>query len=125
MNESKFQYNVNKNSIEYCDNHFAYCNGEEYKIVKKLNNLMRENEQLKSSNLEYEDALARFEEKNQQLKEEVDYWKKRTLNRENEYAIEDSVKWLRENTVWEQMPTNIRTFTKTAPLKKKELDMND
>jgi hypothetical protein len=96
-----------------------------YDVARLLNELLEENEQLKSSNLEYEDALARFEEKNQQLKEEVDYWKKRTLNRENEYAIEDSVKWLRENTVWEQMPTNIRTFTKTVPLKKKELDMND
>jgi len=36
-----------------------------------LNELAEENEQLKSSNMEYEDALARLEEKNQQLEQQL------------------------------------------------------
>ena len=39
MTEKQFQYNVNKNSIEYDGKHFAYCNGGQSKIAKKLNEL--------------------------------------------------------------------------------------
>ena len=47
MTEKRFQYNVNKNSIEYDGKHFAYCNGEQSKIAKKLNVLQKESEKLK------------------------------------------------------------------------------
>ena len=47
MTKKRFQYNVNKNSIECDGKHFAYCNGEQSKIAKKLNVLQKENEQLK------------------------------------------------------------------------------
>ena len=48
MTENKrFQYNVNKNSIEYDGKHFAYCNGEQNKIANKLNGLAEENKELK------------------------------------------------------------------------------
>ena len=51
------------------------------------------------------------------LEEEKDYWKKRALLLENKYNEGDSVKWLREHTVWEQMPTNTKTY--------KDCDKND
>lgn len=47
MSEKQFKYNVNKNAIEYNNHHFAYLNGEEFKITKKLNTLAEENENLK------------------------------------------------------------------------------
>ena len=49
---------------------------------------------------------------NEQLKGELDYWKKRALLLEKKYDEGDRIKWLRENTVWEQMPTNIKTKIK-------------
>ena len=48
-----------------------------------------------------------------ELYEEKDYWKKRALLLENKYNEGDSIEWLRNNTVWEQMPTNKRTYTTT------------
>lgn len=50
MTEKRFQYNVNKNSIEYNEKHFAYCNGEQNKIANKLNELTEENNDLKKEN---------------------------------------------------------------------------
>ena len=47
MTKKRFQYNVNKNSIEYNKKHFAYCNGEQNKIAKALNELAEENQRLK------------------------------------------------------------------------------
>lgn len=41
-------------------------------VVNFLNELHEENEALKSSNLEYEDALGRLEEENEQLKNKID-----------------------------------------------------
>lgn len=60
------------------------------------------------------DLLNTLSDENEQLKEELDYWKKRALLLEKKYNEGDSIKWLRENTVWEQMPSNKRTFTKTT-----------
>jgi len=57
MTEKRFQYNVNKNSIEYNGKHFAYCNGEQNKIANKLNELADENEQLKKENKELKSIL--------------------------------------------------------------------
>lgn len=48
----RFQYNVNKNSIEYDGKHFAYCNGEQTKIAKKLNELNDEKESWRKSWIE-------------------------------------------------------------------------
>ena len=48
------------------------------------------------------------------LHEEKDYWKKRTLLLEKKYNEGDSIEWLRNNTVWEQMPTNKTTYTTTS-----------
>ena len=42
-------------------------------VVNRLNELHEENQALKSSNLEYEDALARLEEQNEELKQLLDY----------------------------------------------------
>lgn len=53
-------------------------------------------------------------EKLNMLHEEKDYWKKRALLLENKYNEGDSIEWLRNNTVWEQMPTNRKTYTKTS-----------
>ena len=47
------------------------------------------------------------------LHEEKEYWKKRALLLENKYNEGDSIEWLRNNTVWEQIPTNHKSFTKT------------
>lgn len=49
MTENKrFQYNVNKNCIEYDDNFVAYVNSVDgFRIANKLNCLEKENEQLK------------------------------------------------------------------------------
>lgn len=65
--------------------------GEE--IVECLNNLHEENQALKSSNMEYEDALGRLEEENEQLKPFVEYekrqhkhWKRECLENIKEIA---------------------------------------
>lgn len=60
---------------------------EAEEIVDLLNDLTEENEQLKSSNLEYEDALARFEEKNQQLKKELKRCKDWINSDKNDYEL--------------------------------------
>lgn len=77
MTEKRFQYNVNKNSIEYDNKHFAYCNGEQTKIAKKLNELNDENYELKLDskfkNGAYHkllDSFTRLKRQNKELKEE-------------------------------------------------------
>ena len=65
MTEKRFQYNVNKNSIEYNEKHFAYCNVEQNKIANKLNELNDENKKLKQKieSLKMEIAELRESEK--------------------------------------------------------------
>ena len=46
-------------------------------FLRLVNSIAKENRQLKSSNMEYEDALARLEERNEQLKKEILWWKYR------------------------------------------------
>jgi hypothetical protein len=48
MTKKRFQFNANKNSIEYDGKHFAYYNGGQLRIAKKLNVLQIENEELKT-----------------------------------------------------------------------------
>ena len=43
------------------------------------------------------DELNAINDENEQLKEELDYWKKRALLLEKKYDEGDSVKWLRES----------------------------
>lgn len=66
----RFQYNVNKNCVEDKGMHFAYCNGEQTKIVRKLNEL--DEEWIKELNLRetFQLELQRVEEKNKTLKAE-------------------------------------------------------
>jgi superfamily II RNA helicase len=70
MTEKRFQYNVNKNSIEYNEKHFAYCNWEQSKIAKKLNEL--DEKWIKELNLRetLQLDLQRVEEENKALKSE-------------------------------------------------------
>ena len=77
MTEKRFQYNVNKNSIEYDEKHFAYCNGGQSKIAKKLNVLQKENEELKQKVdfYKYFQKDAReLEKENEQLKQQRDFY---------------------------------------------------
>lgn len=95
-------------------------------IVNLLNQLNDENEQLKERIDEYTDLCAdisEIREENDELKHQVNYLRDRLddylrFEQENwklkQKIIElDEIKWLRENTVWEQMPTNRKTTMKT------------
>ena len=50
------------------------------------------------------ELLNMLHEENEEFKQQL----KQILSRK------DGLEWLRNNTVWEQMPTDIRTFTKTS-----------
>ena len=67
LNNKRYMLMVNANSD---------LNDEIYeqlkKTEKKVKELYEENQALKSSNMEYEDALGRLEEKNEQLKQSID-----------------------------------------------------
>ena len=81
-----------------------------------LNELAEENEQLKSGYAVAKDNITelrrlklenkQLKKENKKLKEELDYYKNQ--------CIDENVEWLRNNTVWEQMPSKIRTHTKTS-----------
>ena len=77
-------------------------------VVNKLNQLNDENKQLEhrlaiSEKANFVTALAK---ENEQLKAQL---------KDCEYRITDKeVEWLRNNTVWEQMPSNKRTFITTS-----------
>ena len=72
MGEKRFNFikdSVAENlKTPIADNDKVLCIGE---VLNELNKLNEENKQLKSSNMEYEDALARLEEKNEQLKRTI------------------------------------------------------
>lgn len=58
MTEKRFQYNVNKNTIEENGEFVAYMNCVDGgRIAKKLNILQKENEQLKKENQRMTDKL--------------------------------------------------------------------
>lgn len=48
----------------------------------------------------------KLEKENEQLKQQISYYEKLITDKE--------VEWLRNNTVWEQMPSSKRTVTKTS-----------
>ena len=93
---------------------------------KTIDRLNKENEQLKSE-LDYfkakngslETGMFNLEKENEQLKSELDYWKKRALLLEHKYDEGSAVEWLRNNTVWEQMPSSIPTSFSTDCGKRK------
>ena len=74
MTENKrFQYNVNKNCIEYDDNFVAYVNSiDGFRIANKLNCLEKENEQLKSREHDIALELNALVDENEQLKNKID-----------------------------------------------------
>ena len=90
------------------------------KLVDLMNTLAEENKQLKmgidSLKLVVQNWEALDEEKDEQLNRQNQSLKK--LVKENaqlKQLINDKeVEWLRNNTVWEQMPTSKRTVTKTT-----------
>ena len=60
MTEKRFNFNVNKNCIEYEGKHFAYCNGEQNKIANKLNELHGENSKFKNEISSINDLLNEY-----------------------------------------------------------------
>lgn len=74
----------------------------------KCKRLEEENEQLKHRLAISEKAnfVTALEKENEQLKTQLKDCEKRVTDKE--------VEWLRENTVWEQMPSNKKTFTSTS-----------
>ncbi len=98
MTEKRFQYNVNKNSIEYNEKHFAYYNGEQNKIANKLNELAEENDNitlLAQHNYEeskriinrYVDKIKELKKKNKELKAENEQLKQLLL----QFYTEDEI----------------------------------
>lgn len=87
------------------------CYQDYIKLKRVTNDCKRKNEQLKQElktkeviiDKQYEE-LQRLKKENEQLQQQI-----KELKSSNE-----AIKWVRENTVWEQMPTNRRTYTKTS-----------
>ena len=59
----------NRHYILYTNDYIFHLNEKTH--VEKIGKLIVENEQLKSTNMEYEDACGRLEEENEQLKTEL------------------------------------------------------
>ena len=78
MTEKRFQYNVNKNSIEYNEKHFAYCNGEQNKIANKLNKLAEKNQNLQFLIIEMLDFIKENDGVTRQ--EMSDWWNKKVMS---------------------------------------------
>lgn len=55
-----------------------------------------------------------------ELNDEITVLKKKNNELQNRISEQEDVKWLRENTVWENMPTSRRTYTKTTSLHPKK-----
>ena len=110
------------NDVEYVENQSFTDNltGKIYwidngldEIVECLNNLHEENQALKKhikvldqseeASIKYNLKLA---EENQKLKEENKILRKNLSDKD--------IEWIRNNTTWEQMPSNHKTITKTS-----------
>ena len=91
MTEKQFKINTSEIGYIHIDNpkgeHMSWV-----ELEKTLNRLYAQNKEL-------------FKE-NKELKEELNFYKNQ--------CIDEDIKYLRENTVWEQMPTKTRTYTKTS-----------
>ena len=72
MTEKRFQYNVNKNTIEQNGKFVAYVNSVDgVRIANKLNVLQNENEQLKQSVSNLKDTIIKITIANEDLKEKL------------------------------------------------------
>lgn len=108
MTSDKYQIKENDFCVEILDNYIPMHYST---IVNRLNEQHEENQALKSSNMEYEDALGRLEEENQRLKQEVNYRK----NQLNEYQ-QKVVGTLREQYNWLKNNDKILNHEKTVAL---------
>lgn len=79
-----FEYNVNKNSIEYDGKHFAYCNAEQSKIVRKLNKLHDKYEFLEIKNQSLEHYATKYAKLYHQSSKENEELKRRINELEKE-----------------------------------------
>ena len=103
MTENKRFKNVEENlewgTVQYFTYHDEKITDKE--IEKLVNHLLNQNEELKKENLD--------------LSEELDYYKTKCASLENGLLqSQRDVEWLRDTTVWEQMPTSKPTVTKTT-----------
>ena len=98
-------HNVDKTRVVF-DNGEWISADECAKLLNKLNDenieLHIQNDFLKDENIHMRQAL----NENKQLKQQISYYEKLIADKE--------VEWLRNNTVWEQMPSSKRTITKTS-----------
>ena len=106
-------------SFHYLDKNTGEKITSTLELENKLNELHEENEYLCEKIKENEwhwntidedkdvwmYKCKKLEEENEQLKTQLKDCEKRVTDKE--------VEWIRENTVWEQMPSNKRTYTST------------
>ncbi len=87
-----------------------YCNFSLHDVLDKKNKeigqLKFQNQQLDIDIMNNQLAYCDLKKENKQLKQQISYYEKLITDKE--------VEWLRNNTVWEQMPSNKRTVTKTS-----------
>ena len=72
-----------------------------------LNQLWKQTRRFEKHNERLEKENEQLKSENYRLQEEVNRLSKLTCE------LQDETEWLRNNTVWEQMPSNRKTFTKT------------
>ena len=101
--------------VDHLKKDLIYIDGKDelLELAEYVDKLQEENEQLKSICQDHRDHAidfkadcVRLEKENEQLKQQICYYEKLIADKE--------VEWLRDNTVWEQMPSSKRTVTKTS-----------
>lgn len=121
MTEKRFEMVITgaDGSFHYLDKNTGEKITSTLELENKLNELHEENEYLCEKIKENEwhwntidedkdvwmYKCKKLEEENEQLKTQLKDCEKRVTDKE--------VEWIRENTVWEQMPSNKRTHTST------------
>ena len=121
MTEKRFEMVITgaDGSFHYLDKNTGEKITSTLELENKLNELHEENEYLCEKIKENEwhwntidedkdvwmYKCKKLEEENEQLKTQLKDCEKRVTDKE--------VEWIRENTVWEQMPSNKRTYTST------------
>ena len=117
MSENKGCYDE---ELDYYKSKCASLEEGLFKADRERAKLEKENEQLKQREKTLEgmirtfdegckeiyDDNSRLEKENEQFKQQINYYEKLITDKE--------VEWLRDNTVWEQMPSSKRTVTKTS-----------
>ena len=93
MTEKRFQYNVNKNTIEENEEFVAYVNSVDgVRIANKLNALQEENEQLKQQNKKYMFMMNCNSDLNDEIYQQLKKTEKnyKSLLKENEQLKHDA-----------------------------------